>query len=614
MRRVLGWVLAALLVTGVAQAQTPPAGNTLVHATAEAVKLTAGGNATATVHVTVLAGWHTYSNPPSLEYNIPTKVVVAPAFGVSAGKPKYPAGRQEKVAGDDQPMSVYDGTFDVTLPLAAATSAENGAHVLKGKVEYQACNDQMCLAPTSVPFTIAIDVSGGAATGAAPTATTAAPESASASHDTVASAPAGEGFMTAPPPGTKANETAEGRRAREALATGLLGWLLLMVVTGLGLNLTPCVFPMLSITVSIFGARKTETTPKAVLNAFVYVLGIGTMYTVLGVVAGMTGGFFGAALSNPWVLAGLGAFLLVLSLSMFGFYELQAPTWLLDKVGGANTGSLAGLYVSGLVVGVIAAPCIGPFVLAVLGVITQRASAVFGLQTMLAMSIGLGAPYLVLATFSNLLGRMPRAGEWMEWIKKLFGIVLATLGLNYILLGLAPKIAPWLLPAALLLGGLYIGFMEKSGNSAKRFKAFKNVLGAVAVVLGAWLVLQITAAKSRTLEFKPWSEQAVAASLSAGRGVIVDFSADWCVPCHEMELQVFPDAGVRAAAKGFDAYRVDMTRGNSPAADQYGVKGVPTILLMGPDGRERADLRVTGKIDAAEFVRRLAAVGVGSGR
>ena len=615
MRRAWGVLLSVVLGAGAAFAQVPPAATSLIHATAAPVTVAAGGHATASVHLSIASGWHVYSNPPALEYNIPTKVSLSAASGITAGRPGYPAGREMKFPSDDQPMRVYDGEVDVTLPLAASAAAPGGAHTLHGTVAFQSCNDQMCLAPASVPYTVEVTVTGGAAPGTAPAAAavrdSAARDSAPAVAPDTAAAKPGAGFMTAPPAGGAAPANASQKRLEEALSRGWLWWLLALFLGGLALNLTPCVFPMLGITVSIFGARRAEPTPRVVANAVAYVLGIIVMYTALGVAAALTGGLFGAALQNPLVNVGLGLLLVVLSLSMFGVYELQAPTWVLDRAGGADTGSLAGLFVSGLAVGVIAAPCVGPFVIGVLALIARRGSVGFGVQTMATLSLGLGFPYLVLATFSNLLGTMPRAGEWMDWVKKFFGVLLAAIGLSYAFIGLAPRVAPWLLPAALLLGGLYLGFMEKSGNALKRFRLFKRLIGVAGAAAGVVLVLQMTAAPARALAFRPYDEAAVQASVAAGHGVMIDFGADWCVPCHELELQVFPDRAVIAAAKPFDTYKVDLTHGDNAASRRYGVTGVPTIVLLGRGGAEARAVRVEGFVPAAEFARRLAVAAEG---
>lgn len=587
-----------------------PAANKLVRATATPVALGPGGTATTTVTLVVLPGWHINANPPALDYNIPTRVFLRGGFGVRAGTPAYPAPKKARFAFEDSELWVWDGETRVTIPLTASSSPGNGVHRLSGRVEYQGCNDQVCLAPASVPFTVEVTVTGGAdaAFDTAGRALDPAAEPDTAAADAPAS---GTGFVTARPEdgGTPPPGDAVQRRLLDALAGGGLGWFLALFVGGLLLNLTPCVFPMLGITVSIFGARRREPVPRVVSNAVVYVLGICVTYSVLGVAAALTGGLFGAALQNPWVNVALGVLLLALSLSMFGLYEMQAPTWVLDKAGGANTSSLAGLFVSGLAVGIVAAPCVGPFVVALLAILAQRGDVGFGFTSMFTLSLGLGFPYLFLAVFSNALQSLPRSGEWMDWVKKLFGVVLATLGLNYVLLGLAPRFSPYLVPAALVLGGLYLGFMEKSANARRGFKLMKNVGGALAVVAGVWLVLQVTTAASRSIPFRAYDEAAVAASLAGGRSVLLDFSADWCAPCHELELQTFPDPKVVAAARGFDAYKVDLTNDESPEVAahraKYAVRGVPTIVFLRPDGSEVREARVEGFVNATEFVKRL---------
>ncbi len=619
LRRLLTAACAAAIAFAVprpapAQIGDAPRAEQLVHAAAMPVKLQAGAAGRTTVHLTIESGWHTNANPPALDYLIPTKISIAPEFGVRAGAVKYPAGKSLKLSFEDQPLSVYDGAVDIDVPLEAAPKAVNGQHVLKGKVQFQACNDQVCLAPASVPFEVAVTVSGGLEPGDEPvrdslTNVTATPDTAAA--DTSAR---GAGFTSAAPPTAAAPAPPSGddaqRKLNDAFTRGGLVWFLALFAGGLLLNLTPCVFPMLGITVSIFGARRKAPIAQVVSHAIVYVLGIAVMYSALGVVAALSGGLFGAALTNPWVMAGLGLLTIVLALSMFGLYELQAPGWMLDKLGGQQSAGILGTFLSGLGVGIVAAPCVGPFVIAVLALIAQRGDAAFGFQTMFVLSLGLGAPYVVLAAFSNLLQALPRSGDWMDWVKKLFGVILSTLGLYFVALGLAPKLAPWTVPAGLLLGGLYLGFMEKSGNAMKTFRTAKQALGAIAVAAGVWMALQFVNAASRTMTFQKYDEGKVAASLQRGRHVMLDFSADWCVPCHELELQTFTDGGVITAVRNdFDAYKVDLTRYDSPESEalrrQYGITGVPTIVFLSSGGDEVPGTRVEGFLPPERFLQRV---------
>jgi thiol:disulfide interchange protein DsbD len=415
-------------------------------------------------------------------------------------------------------------------------------------------------------------------------------------------APGGEGA-------TAGAQSEASHRLRGALEKGGLWWFLVLFLGGLALNLTPCVFPMLGITVSVFGARRRERPGKVLAHAVAYVLGIAVTYSVLGVVAALTGGLFGSALQNPWVNVGLGLLFIVLSLSMFGLYEMQPPGWVLQRLGGADATSLLGIFLSGLAVGIIAAPCVGPFVVAVLALLAQRGDARFGFETMFAMSLGLGFPYLFLALFSNLIQGLPRSGDWMLWVKKVFGVLLAAIGLYYALVGLAPRLAEWILPAALLLGGSYLGFLDRHGSARPVFRRFKRTLGALALLAG---VAAIVTLRAEGIRFQPYDESALQAALAAGRPVLLEFSADWCVPCHELDRATFTDRRVIERSRDFVVFKVDLTRYDSPGSRtlraRYGVTGVPEILLFAPGRGEVREARVIGFIPPRPFLERLEGV------
>ena len=378
---------------------------------------------------------------------------------------------------------------------------------------------------------------------------------------------------------------------------------------GLLLNLTPCVFPMLGVTVSIFGARRKEPLPKVLTTAILYVLGICLTYTALGVVAALTGGLFGSALQSIWVNVVLGGLMLVLSLGMFGLYEMQPPLWLMDKLGGAQATNFAGAFLSGLGVGIIAAPCVGPFVVAVLALIAQKGDVGFGVRAMFTLSLGLGFPYLFLATFSNLLQALPRSGGWMVWVKHGFGTIMAAIGIYYLCVGFAPDLAPWVVPVGLALGGLWLGFIDTSAGGAGTFKRFTQFAGGLALFTGVLLGVQMFQAAARTLTFRPYDPAAVAASVAAGRPVMLDFSADWCLPCHEMELNTFADERVVAEARRFDRYHVDLTKYDAPESEvsrkRYDIRGVPTVVFLGAGGREVVDTRVEGFMAPEAFLGQL---------
>ena len=578
----------------------PPPAEKLVQVTATPAHVAAGGSGRVSVHLVLLPGWHVNANPPALEYNIPTTVKLAGVAGLSAGAPRYPKGTTHKFDFDETPLLVYDRTADISVPLTAAATVATGAYTLNGTVEFQACNDQVCLAPATVPFTVEVAVAGAGAAGGAPVA-----------PDTVASAVAAESsatFSTAAPAGGSGAAVAR-NRLEATLARGGFGWLLALFVGGLLLNLTPCVFPMLGVTVSIFGARRKAPLPRVLGTAILYVLGICVTYTALGVVAALTGGLFGSALQSVWVNVVLGGLMLVLSLGMFGMYEMQPPLWLMDRLGGAQATNFAGSFLSGLGVGIIAAPCVGPFVVAVLALIAQKGDVGFGVRTMFTLSLGLGFPYLFLATFSNLLQALPRSGEWMVWVKHGFGTLMAAIGLYYLCVGFVPDLAPWLAPVALALGGLWLGFIDRSAGAKGAFRTFTQLAGGVALFAGVMLGVQMYRAAARTLTFKPFDASAVATSVAAGRPVMVEFSADWCLPCHELELNTFANERVVAAARGFDRYHVDLTKYDAPESEatrkRYDIRGVPTVVFLGADGNEITGTRVEGFVPPEAFLGQL---------
>ena len=611
-------LLAAFAVPALAQigaGSAPlPEPSTLVRAKVADVEIKAGGRAEAHVDMDIQRSWHINSNPPSPDYMIPTVVQIRPAFGVTAGHAIYPAAKPLKVEFDDKPLSVYTGDAVIRVPLTAAASAENGKHTLKGTVRYQACNDDVCTAPTSVPFTVEVTVTGGVAPGTATKgsaatggtslsegaatngADTAAPSVTSIVEDTSFTNGSGGGTGAqplTPPPGS------------DPVSRGGLVAFLWLFGLGLALNLTPCVYPMLGITVSIFGARSAAPTPKVIGSALVYILGIMTMYSTLGTVAALTGQLFGSFLQNPLVLGGIGVLFVVMSLSMFGLYELQPPAGLLQRLGGSGATNMLGLFASGLVVGVFAAPCVGPPVVALLGLVAARGDVWYGFHTFFALALGLSAPYLVLATFSNLLQKLPRSGEWMVWVKKLFGVALLGFGLFYLLNAMAPRYSMWVLPATLLVGGVYLGFLEHSGAKRKGFVLAKRLLGVACLAAGVWVVAN---APKPTLQFQPYADAAVQQALASGKPVILDFSADWCIPCHKMERTTFADPRVIAAADKFAAFKVDLTHADSPVAEaqtrRYGIRGIPTIVFLVPGG-EVETARFSGELSADEFLEKL---------
>ncbi len=520
------------------------------------------------------AGWHVNSHTPSEDYLIATSVRMNASPGVQFGEPRYPEGKLKKFAFAEKPLSVYEGAFAVDVPLTLAGSPPSEA---TGTVEYQACNDTQCLAPATVEFR-------------APLSGPAAPLSGGAVP-----------LSRAPAAGTAGSTSAAGASQDFGQLLERRGFavvLLLLFAGGLALNLTPCVYPVIPLTVSFFGGQAKGESGRVFGLASLYVLGMATTYSALGVAAGLSGKLFGAALQSPWVLAGVAAVLVALALSMFGLYDIRMPTSWMQKTG-ARSGR-AGAYAMGLLVGVVAAPCVGPFVLGLLAFVAARQNAALGFLFFFVLSLGLGLPYLFLAAFSGSLSRLPRAGEWMEGVKSVFGWILLAMAAYFLRTVLPRPAADWMLPAVLVVAAIALAVRGRRLRPAARAAAAVVFLAAAAF----FLPRQVPASSSP--EWRPYVAEQVT---RAGRPAVIDFSAAWCLPCRELDEKTFSHAGVRQALERRALFKADMTRSASPEvvalSEKYAILGVPTIIFLDAEGRERQDLRLVGFEDAEGFLKRL---------
>lgn len=387
-------------------------------------------------------------------------------------------------------------------------------------------------------------------------------------------------------------------------------WLLLVVFGGgLALNLTPCVYPLLPITVSYFGGRAEGSKAVLAMSALAYWGGMAVMYSALGVFVSLSGGMLGAALTHPLVTLALAGVMLALALSMFDVWELRLPAGL-TRLGSANRQGVGGAFLMGLTLGILAAPCVGPFVLGLMTHVAKVGQVPYGLAVFLALSLGLGLPLTVLAFFSGSLTRLPGAGAWMIWVRRFFGVVLVLMAVHLsrpVIGDVAYRWAMALLGAA---GAIYLGFIDKSGKGG--FLALKRAVG-VAGVLGAGLFWWLTmpAPPAEHLAWRPFTPTALAEAAQAGKPAVVDFSASWCPPCRELDAETFSNARVQAALKDFDPIKVDVTSDPGPEAKdlmrKWRVRGVPTVAFLDRSGKMMAELTLVGFEGPDEFLIRLRA-------
>jgi thiol:disulfide interchange protein DsbD len=385
-----------------------------------------------------------------------------------------------------------------------------------------------------------------------------------------------------------------------------LFWTLLGIfIGGMALNLTPCVYPLIPITVSYFGGRSGKGQGRVVAHGLCYLMGLSFTNSLLGVTAALTGGLMGAMLQNTWVLLGVAIVLLVFAASLFGLWEMRLPVGLTQAASKSYAGYFGSLFM-GLTLGVIAAPCIGPFVLGLLTWVASIGLAWFGFIVFFTLSLGLGIPLFILALFSGRLEKLPRSGEWMNWVRKLMGWVLVGMA-AYFARPLFPKTISVALYAIIALsGGIHLAWIDRSTATFSSFKWLKNLAGLAGIGFAIFLASSWFM-QGPTVSWQPYSKALLIQAAQDDRPIIMDFYATWCSPCRELDETTFHDPGVVSKSKNFIMIKIDLTSGNNPTFDEliknFRIKGVPTVVFLNPDGLERRDLRLLEFIGPAEFMK-----------
>ncbi|WP_412478383.1 protein-disulfide reductase DsbD [Azonexus sp. IMCC34839] len=511
------------------------------------------------------------------------------------GTPTFPKGKEK----DDEnfgKVEVYYKQAAIRVPVERNAS---GVLPLQLKVTSQGCADAgVCYPPQTQPLSVSL------------------PDPATTPSVSAAAAVDGD---------------ESGKIASTLKHAGFWANLAFFFVAGLGLSLTPCVFPMIPILSGIIaGQGHKNSHARGFALSMAYVLGMALTYAAAGVAAGLTGTLISSALQNPWVLGSFALVFVVLSFSMFGFYELQLPTALQSKLseesGHLQGGRGIGVFLMGALSALIVGPCVAAPLAGALLYIGQTGDAVLGGTALFVMALGMGAPLIVVGTAGGSL--LPKTGPWMEGVKKTFGVLLLATAV-WLVSPVLPPVVPMLAWAALLIvPAIYLHALDPLPPHAKGWARFWKGVGIIMLLAGAALLIgalagsrdplqplaglrgTAVAAESTKLPFETVRSVAEldARVQAAGKPVMLDFYADWCVSCKEMEKFTFADAAVRDKLASFTLLKADVTANNDDdkaLLARFGLFGPPGIIFFDAQGREVKGVRVVGFQDASHFLSTL---------
>jgi thiol:disulfide interchange protein DsbD len=408
---------------------------------------------------------------------------------------------------------------------------------------------------------------------------------------------------------------------------------------GLGLAFTPCVLPMIPIVSGIVVARGEHLTKLAALAlTFVYVIAMAITYAIAGVLAGMSGSMLAGSLQNPWVLGAFAAVFVLLALSMFDLYELQLPSamqsWFAERSNRMRGHGYLGVFVMGVFSALIIGPCVAPPLAGALLFIAERGDVVLGGSALFAMALGMGTPLIAVGVSAGSL--LPKAGAWMQSVKRLFGALLLAVAIWIVspVIPIVVQMAAW--GVLLVVSAIFLRAIDPLPHTASGFERFAKGIGVVALLAGASLLIgalgggrdilqplaglrgaaaggEMPGADASTV--KPTFERVAdigeldaRLAASGGKPILLDFYADWCVSCKEMERFTFSDEAVRARMANFVLLKADVTANNEAdkaLLKRFSLFGPPGIIFFAPNGREVKGLRVIGFQPAKRFAATL---------